>query len=65
VRITKEKIFCSSHACHNVKGNSTESASFFILAFEEKRAERPHLQANSSPILGFPSHSLCLIVNGV
>jgi hypothetical protein len=39
VSIIEEERFCSIHTGHNVKGNSIESASFFVLAFEEKRAE--------------------------
>jgi hypothetical protein len=65
VSITEEERFCSSHTGHSVKGNSTESASFFVLAFEEKRAEQPHLLVGFSPILGFPGHILCLFVDGV
>ena len=32
VSIVEEDIFFSNHTGHNVKGNSTESASFFVLA---------------------------------
>jgi hypothetical protein len=32
VSIKEEEIFSSSHSSHNIKGNSTESASFFVLA---------------------------------
>jgi hypothetical protein len=42
-----------------------ESASFFVLAFEEKRAEWPHLLAGFSPVLGFPGYILCLFVDGL
>jgi hypothetical protein len=31
----------------------------------EKRAEKPHLLAGFSPVLGFPGHILCLFVDGV
>jgi hypothetical protein len=37
--IIEEERFYSSHIGHTVKGNSTESASFCVLAFEEKRVE--------------------------
>jgi hypothetical protein len=48
-----------------VKVNSTESSSLFVLSFEEKRAERPHLLAVFSPVLGFSGYKLCLFVDGV
>ena len=63
--ITEEERLCSIHTCHSVKGNSTESASFFVLAFEEKRVEGPHLFAGFSPILVFPGHILCLFLDGM
>jgi hypothetical protein len=53
VTLLKEEILCSNHTSDSVKGNSTESASFFVLAFEEKRAERAHLLVGFSPILNF------------
>jgi hypothetical protein len=56
---------CSSHTGHGVKGNSTEGASFSVLAFEEKRAEPPHLLAGFSPVLGFPGHIPRFFVDGV
>jgi hypothetical protein len=62
---TKEERFCSSHIGHGVKGNFTESASFFVLAFKEKRAECSHLLAGFSPVLGFPCYIFCLFVDGV
>ena len=65
MRITKEERLCSIHIGHNVKDNSTDNASFFVLAFEEKRVERPHLLDGFSPLLGFPGHILCLFVDGV
>jgi len=63
--ITKEEKFCSSHRGHSVKGNSIESASFFLLTFEEKRAERHHLLTDISPVLGFSGYILCLFLYGV
>jgi hypothetical protein len=39
------------------------NASFFVFAFEEKRAEhRPHLLARFSPVLGFLGYMLCSFV---
>ena len=63
--IIEEERLCSSYAGHSVKGNSTKSVSFFVLAFEEKSAKRPHLLAGFSVVLGFPSYILCLFVDGV
>jgi hypothetical protein len=63
--MTEDESLCSSHASHSVKGNSTESVSFFVLAFEEKREERPYLLAGFSPVLGFPDYILCLFVDGM
>jgi hypothetical protein len=63
-RKTKER-FCSSHTSHSVKGNSIESASFFVLAFEEKKVEGLHLVARFSPTLGFLGYILCLFLDGV
>jgi hypothetical protein len=63
--IKEEERLYSSYTCHGVKGNSTESVSFFVIAFEAKRAERPHLLVEFSLVFGFPSHILCLIVDGV
>jgi hypothetical protein len=64
-RIKEEERSCSSHIGHNVKGNSIESSSFFVLAFEEKRVERPHLLAGVFSVLGFPGYVSCLFVDGV
>ena len=36
-----------------------------VLAFEEKRAKKPHIIDGVSPILGFPGYILCLFVDGV
>jgi hypothetical protein len=60
-----EERFCSVHTGHSVKGNSTESASFFVLVFEKKRVEQLHLLTGFSPILGFPGYILCLFLDGV
>jgi hypothetical protein len=60
VRIKEEERFSSIHTSHNVKGNSIQSLCFFVLTFEETRAERPHLLAEFSPVLGFPCYILCL-----
>jgi len=63
--IKEEERFCSIHTSHKFKGNSTESVSFCVLAFEENREKWPHLLVGFYPVLGFPSHILCLFVDGV
>jgi hypothetical protein len=63
--IIEEERLCSSHTRYIVKENSIETASFFVLAFEEKRVEKPLILVGFSPILDFTGHILCLFVDGV
>jgi hypothetical protein len=65
VRITREERLYTSHTGHSVKGNSIETASFFVLAFEEKRVEGPHIIVGFSPVLGFLGYILCLFMDGL
>jgi len=63
--LTEEDRYCGKNTSHNVKGNSTDSTSFFVLAFEEIRVEWPHLLVRFSPLLGFQRYILCLFLDGV
>jgi hypothetical protein len=68
VSITEEERLCRNHKGHMSKETPKRvSLSLYLHHFHtrEKRAEQPHLLARFSPVLGFPSHMLCLFVNGV
>jgi hypothetical protein len=68
MNIIEEERFCSSHTGHKSKETPHRaSLSLYLHHFytKEKRAEQFHLLVGFSSVLGFPSHILCLFVDGV
>jgi hypothetical protein len=68
VCIKEDERLCSNHVGHRLKETPQRMPlSLYLYHFytREKREEQPHLLVRFSPIFGFPSHILCLFLDGV
>jgi hypothetical protein len=68
VSITEEERLCRIHIGHRAKvAPRRVSISLYLHHFytRENREEQPHLLVGLSPVLDFPSHILCLFMDGV